>query len=153
MPICQAAAMSPYLHSKSQFLMHCHMLASRPPSSSLLLSGFWTSGVTLSLHPSVCLYSVWLLVFTSFFLFLFFFLTASLTPLMGGFNRTANCLCHQALAVQLDSPLTKITLPFIFSLFFPSLSGANNKQEKEEEKKSTMRWPPLTMWHRRFCSQ
>ena len=135
MPICQAAATSPYLHSKSQFLMHCHMLASRPPSSSLLLSGFWTSGVTLSLHPSVCLYSVWLLVFTSFFLFLFFFLTASLTPLMGGFNRTANCLCHQALAVQLDSPLTKITLPFFFFFFSSHLYPAPTTSKRRKKKK------------------
>lgn len=96
--------------------------------------------------PSVCLSVQRVAACVHIFLSFSFFLSHSLTDSPdGGFNRTANCLCHQALAVQLDSPLTKITLPFIFSLFFPSLSGANNEQEKEEEKKSTMRWPPLTM--------
>lgn len=40
-----------------------------------------------------------------------------------------------------------------FWLFFLPLSIRRQQQAGKEKKKSTMRWPPLTMWHRRFLHQ
>ena len=128
MPTCQADATSPYLHSDGHFLTHCHMLASRPPSS-LLLSSFWTSGVTVSLRPSVRLHSVWLLF-------------SQPDSSDGGSTRQQTASVTGTLAIQLVSPpLTKIILPFFFSSpLYPAPTTSKRRKEK-----STMRWPPLTM--------
>lgn len=87
--------------------------------------------------PSACLSVQRVAACVHIFLSFSFFLSHSLTDSPdGGFNRTANCLCHQALAVQLDSPLTKITLPFFFFFFFSShLYPAPTTSKRRKKKK------------------